>query len=111
MKSPGSTDRESTPSEPSPGPGGEGEEIAATGGQPTSPAPSPEDESSRSNSTDAPPPSSPAEERPLSPDERERWGDLPVQARDVFRTDGGDDFPPRYREWIDAYHRRLLKAR
>jgi hypothetical protein len=39
----------------------------------------------------------------------DRWGDLPVHARDVFRTQGGRDLPPRYRDAIDGYYRRLSK--
>ena len=41
----------------------------------------------------------------------DKWGDLPVHARDVFRTEGGGDLPPRYRDWIDSYYRRLNKRR
>jgi hypothetical protein len=37
----------------------------------------------------------------------DRWGDLPVHVRELFRAQGGDDLPPRYRDWIDAYYRRL----
>ena len=37
----------------------------------------------------------------------ERWGDLPTHVRDLFRTEGGGDMPPQYRDWIDAYYRRL----
>jgi len=40
-------------------------------------------------------------------DAHDRWGDLPVYARDVFRAQGGADLPVRYREWIDAYYKRL----
>ena len=36
-----------------------------------------------------------------------RWGDLPPRAREVFRSKGGTDMPSRYRDWIDAYYRRL----
>lgn len=42
-------------------------------------------------------------------DAGDRWGDLPVHARDVFRTQGGRDLPPRYRDAIDGYYRRLNK--
>lgn len=42
-------------------------------------------------------------------DGADRWGDLPVHARDVFRTQGGRDLPPRYRDAIDGYYRRLSK--
>ncbi len=41
----------------------------------------------------------------------DRWGDLPVYARDVFRAEGGADFPSAYREFIDAYYRRLNRRR
>lgn len=37
----------------------------------------------------------------------EQWGDLPPTVRDLFRTEGGSDLPPQYRDWIDAYYRRL----
>lgn len=36
-----------------------------------------------------------------------RWGDLPVHVRELFRAQGGADLPPHYRDWIDAYYRRL----
>jgi len=37
----------------------------------------------------------------------DRWGDLPVHVQDVFRGEDSEEMPPRYREWIDAYYRRL----
>ena len=37
----------------------------------------------------------------------DRWGDLPVHVQDVFRGEDAEEMPPRYREWIDAYYRRL----
>ena len=39
----------------------------------------------------------------------DKWGDLPVHVRDVFRTQGGGDLPAQYRDWIDAYYRRMAK--
>ncbi len=39
------------------------------------------------------------------------WGDLPPRVQQIFRTQGGEDMPPAYRGWIDAYHRRLGQAR
>jgi hypothetical protein len=36
-----------------------------------------------------------------------QWGDLPVHVRRVFRNGVGEDVPPRYRDWIDAYHKKL----
>jgi len=41
----------------------------------------------------------------------ERWGDLPEQYRELFRTEGGGDMPSQYRDWIDAYYRRLNQRR
>jgi hypothetical protein len=41
----------------------------------------------------------------------ERWGDLPEQVRQLFRTEGGGDMPPQYRDWIESYYRRLNKRR
>ena len=38
---------------------------------------------------------------------KEQWGNLPVHLRDLFRAGGGTDLPPRYRDWIDSYYRRL----
>ena len=37
----------------------------------------------------------------------EAWGDLPIHVRELFRAQGGADLPPRYRDWIDSYYRRL----
>lgn len=37
----------------------------------------------------------------------EDWGNLPVHVRELFRAEGGRDLPPRYRDWIDSYYRRL----
>ncbi len=37
----------------------------------------------------------------------DQWGNLPVHLRDLFRAEGGQDLPPRYRGWIDSYYRRL----
>jgi hypothetical protein len=37
----------------------------------------------------------------------DRWGDLPLHAREVFREQGGAELPSRYRDWIDQYYRRL----
>lgn len=37
----------------------------------------------------------------------EDWGNLPQHVRELFRAEGGRDVPPRYRDWIDSYYRRL----
>src|SRR5690349_4558262 len=58
------------------------------------------------NRTGKNPPSS--KTGPTSPaDGADRWGDLPVRAREIFRVEGASDLPPQYRDWIDGYYRRL----
>lgn len=44
-------------------------------------------------------------------DDADRWGDLPVHVREVFRAEGSGDMPARYRDWIDSYYRRLNETR
>ena len=41
----------------------------------------------------------------------DRWGDLPLHAREVFRVEGGGDLPAQYRAWIDSYYRKLNRER
>jgi hypothetical protein len=56
----------------------------------------------------------PESKRPGDPSRAEgdeRWGDLPPRAREVFRTKGGADMPSQYRDWIEAYYRRLNRTR
>ena len=43
-------------------------------------------------------------------DEAEEWGFLPERYRDVFRNQGREDLPVQYRDWIDAYYRRLNRS-
>lgn len=64
-------------------------------------------------------PNQPAENRPggkppekqqgpgTGADGADRWGDLPVRTREIFRVEGASDLPPQYRDWIDGYYRRL----
>ena len=35
------------------------------------------------------------------------WGELPERFRRRFRNQGNQEFPTRYRDWIDAYYRRM----
>lgn len=68
--------------------------------------PSREDDDPRNVEGDAPPGSetdAPSSRADLS----ERWGELPIHVRDVFRTEGGEDMPAEYRDWIDAYYKKL----
>jgi len=44
-------------------------------------------------------------------DDSDRWGELPQRVRDTFRTQGRDELPAQYRDWIDAYYRRLSRTR
>ena len=37
----------------------------------------------------------------------ERWGELPERLRETFRTQGGEDLPLFYRDWIESYYRHL----
>ncbi len=62
---------------------------------------------SAKNKESGPPPGSKQDKPGTSSDSKDRWGDLPEQARDVFRSEGGHDMPVQYRDWIDAYYRRL----
>lgn len=39
--------------------------------------------------------------------DREQWGNLPIHMQEMFRAEGGDEVPARYRDWIDSYYRRL----
>jgi hypothetical protein len=58
------------------------------------------------NRAGKPPPNSAAGARSAA-DDADRWGDLPVRAREIFRVEGASDLPPQYRDWIDGYYRRL----
>ena len=37
----------------------------------------------------------------------EGWGNLPAHVRDTFRSEGRSELPARYRDWIDAYYKKL----
>lgn len=87
-------------------PPGPPKDCEKPGDQPESPRESvpPDDSENRDASSDPPD----AETgRVEVQDSSERWGDLPEHVRDLFRTEGGRDMPPQYRDWIDGYYRRL----
>ncbi len=44
---------------------------------------------------------------PLHATGGDEWGNLPVHVRELFRAEGGQRMPARYRDWIDSYYRRL----
>lgn len=75
-------------------------------GDPKDPKASPNDPKNRAA---GPPPQGGKDAASTPNDTRDRWGDLPVHARDVFRNEGGRDMPVQYRDWIDEYYRRLNK--
>jgi hypothetical protein len=111
------TQREETPEGPQPGgqepkpqgqkPGDEKNQPKPDGNDPKNPQAS--NDKNPKNQRGGPP--NPMDkDQPANPsDQRDRWGDLPVHARDVFRNEGGRDMPVQYREWIDAYYKRLNK--
>jgi len=99
------TQRESTPDKP-----GEGKGKDPQGEQPD-PSGNPKGNKKTAgdgkNTTAKSPPGSETEKLNRGADARETWGYLPEHARDVFRTQGGGQMPARYREWIDAYYKKL----
>lgn len=55
----------------------------------------------------APPPGSEKGAVANNANTAETWGFLPEHARDVFRSQGGGEYPARYRDWIDSYYKKL----
>ena len=112
-----STPRENTPEaggeEPSEKPGEKPGGEQPSGNKPDKPGTEPKD---GSETPDPNPKNTPAGAAPASPAGTpstaaglERWGELPQHAQSVFRSEGGTELPAQYRDWIDAYHRRLNK--
>jgi hypothetical protein len=99
------TQRESTPDKPGSGKGEkpEGSKPDASG----NPRGNKKTEGEGKNTAGKTPPGQETEKAVHGADARESWGYLPEHARDVFRTQGGGQMPARYREWIDAYYKRL----
>src|SRR5688572_18616251 len=94
------------PGEPKPG-GDQPKSTDQQGGDPKSPS---ESKGDPRNEKGGPPPG--LETGRASQDRsNERWGELPETVRDLFRTEGGGELPPEYRDWIDAYYRRLNRER
>jgi len=96
-------EKEKTPSAPKERPDGSEQESEPERSQANDPRQSAGDPRNQPG----PPPPSPSTEKVAAPNDAERWGDLPLHVRDLFRTEGGGDLPPQYRDWIDAYYRRL----
>lgn len=105
----GPTQGEKTPEAPKPDP--------KQGEQPGQPQPQGERPEDRGKN---PPP---GENRPSPPrvdeggapfapgTDADRWGSLPERVRNVFQNQITDDMPLQYRDWIDAYYKRLNKSR
>jgi hypothetical protein len=101
----------SSPLDKGPGPPREKEPTASQpgGGEPEGRgAPDGPQESSEPprNEANGPPPKLPTG-RSSTTDENQAWGDLPPQVRELFTGAGSSELPAQYRDWIDAYHRRL----
>lgn len=104
--------REATPQGPGQGqrepgsdkPGEDPRDASAQGQQPNGNRATPTPGQLRPGET---PPSAATESVGVAPSGQERWGELPETTREIFRMQGGGDMPPRYREWIDAYYKRL----
>jgi len=105
----GSRKQESGEQPPTPGedgqPQGEQQEGDPTNGQ--QPRGSQESDAGQDGQSDAPPPSETG--GPSGASGAEEWGDLPVHLRKVFRNGVSEDVPPRYRDWVDSYYKRLNK--
>jgi len=90
---------------------------------PEAPEPSKQDHEGQKPQDSSRPDREPGENRPDEPrtdetgppvppgDDAGEWGFLPERMQERFRNQGGDDLPPRYRDWIDAYYRRLNARR
>jgi len=99
------TQRENTPDKPGPGEGKtpQGQKPDQSG----NPRGNKQTQGDGRNTQGKSPPGSETEKLTRGADARETWGYLPEHARDVFRTQGGGQMPARYREWIDAYYKKL----
>jgi hypothetical protein len=104
----GPTQSEKTPTAPQEKPGGEQEgEEPKDGKKPKdSSKQNPKDGENAPGEPQPNPPGAPAQHG----DEADQWGFLPDHVREVFRNQGRDDLPVQYRDWIDAYYRRLNKT-
>lgn len=108
----GPTEGEKTPDAPKPKDGEGGE-------KPEGQQPKPQGETPDDRGQNPPPgenrPSAPRVDeagKPVTPgNDADRWGSLPERVQHVFRNQITDDLPIQYRDWIDAYYRRLNEVR
>ncbi len=87
---------------------GEGEEQQGEPGDGQQPRGSQESDAGEDGQADAPPLSETG--GPSGASGAEEWGDLPVHLRKVFQNGVSEDVPPRYRDWVDSYYKRLNKG-
>jgi hypothetical protein len=99
--------QESTPQEPKPGEQKDQPQPTPNGEKPHDGQQSPPPQSSKKSS---PPGAESGDAVPHGTD-AERWGQLPERVQNVFQNQITDDLPLQYRDWIDAYYRRLNKVR
>ena len=110
-RSQGEQDREKTPEkpgggQPKPEPEQKDGEKGKEGQKPESP-----EGSDDPGSTKPGDPFDPKRGDPTAVDpDAEEWGMLPTRTREIFRNEGSDDMPVQYRDWIDAYYKRLSKS-
>lgn len=101
----GSRKQESGERPPEPGEGQEQQGEPKDGQQPRG---SQESDAGQDGSSDAPPPGETG--GPSGASGAEEWGDLPVHLRKVFQNGVSEDVPPRYRDWVDSYYKRLNRG-
>jgi hypothetical protein len=103
----GPTQGERTPEAPEPKDGEQPEQPQPQGEKPDDRGPNPPPGENR--------PSPPRNDEGGQPfahaDDADRWGSLPLRVQKVFQNQITDDLPLQYRDWIDAYYRRLNKSR
>lgn len=103
----GPQEREETPEGPRDEPGGE----EPDGQQPEPRREGDQDNSPDGRNRDAQPDGRQGAQAAAHRDDSERWGNLPERVRESLRIHGSEDLPVQYRDWIDAYYRRLNKKR
>jgi len=103
----GPTQGEKTPEAPKPKDGEKPGEQQPQGEKPDDRGPNPPPGENRPS----PPRHDDAGQPFASGSDADRWGNLPQRVRKVFQNQITDDLPLQYRDWIDAYYRRLNKSR
>jgi len=103
----GPTQGEKTPEAPKPQEGEKPEQSRPQGEKPDDRGPNPPPGENRPS-----PPRVDEGGQPFAPgNDADRWGNLPQRVQKVFQNQITDDLPLQYRDWIDAYYRRLNQSR